>query len=59
MGRIVARRVFLVNIHRDIPSVSKISAEFFEAPYAASTAVQVGALAAPDALVEIEVVAEV
>ena len=52
------RRTYVTDIDAHLRTVSAAWAKVLTEPYPAATAVQVGALALKDALVEIDVVAE-
>ena len=56
---VVARRMYFTDIHSHLKPVGAAWAKVLKEPYPASTAVQVGALALKDALLEVELVAEI
>lgn len=59
LSRIISRRNYFIDLHEHLVTVGACWARVLEEPYPASTAIQVGALALKEALLEVEVVAEI
>lgn len=53
--RIVRRRLYFTDLQRDLRTVDEVWGRYVKDPQPVSTAVQVGALAKPGAVIEIEV----
>ena len=57
LSKVVRRRLYFIDMKAHLRIVDKIWGDFVDQPYPVSTAIQVGALAKENALIEIEVTA--